>query len=207
MATYKISYFDFPGGRGEDSRLALHLAGADFVDDRIPPPQWRDLKASTPYGGLPVLEVEGKGRLAQSNAILGYLGRAFGMHPSDPWAAAQHEAIMAAVEDLRGKVGATLQITDPEERKKAREALASGAIPAFAAAVEAQLGDGPYVAGDALNVVDLKLFVLQKWFISGSVDHVPATVFDGFPRLRGIHDAVAAHPAVVAWYARFKPAT
>jgi len=32
----KLSYFDFPGGRGEPARLALNLAGIPFEDYRIP---------------------------------------------------------------------------------------------------------------------------------------------------------------------------
>lgn len=207
MATYTIRYFDFPGGRGEDARLTLHLAGVDFEDDRIAGARWGELKATTPFGGLPVLAVEGKGELGQSNAILGYLGRTFGMHPADPWEAARHEAIMAAAEELRGLVGATMAIADADEKRRAREALAAGPMQTWGAQIEAQLGAGPFVGGTALSVVDLKLFVLLKWFISGKIDHVPGTIFDGFPRLRGVHDAVAAEPKIVAWYARFTPAT
>ena len=31
--TVKLTYFDFPGGRGEAARIALHLAGVKWIDD------------------------------------------------------------------------------------------------------------------------------------------------------------------------------
>ena len=45
--------------------------------------------------------------LAQTNAILVLIGRAYGLHPTDGFEAARHEAMMQHVEDLRGVVGPT----------------------------------------------------------------------------------------------------
>ena len=92
MAKPKLTYFDFPGGRGEDSRIALHIAGVDFEDDRVKFADWAALKPSTPFGSIPVLTIEGKGQLAQSNTILRFIGANHGLHPSDPWLAGQHDA-------------------------------------------------------------------------------------------------------------------
>lgn len=202
MAELKLTYFDFPGGRGEDCRLTFHVAGVAFDDDRIKGPDWPKLKPETPFGGLPVLEVEGLGRLAQSNAILGYLGRRFDLHPADPWLAAQHEALMEAAEEARMQVGATLR-SDPDEKKRRREELASGYLADWGQRMDRILGPGPFVSGDRLHVADLKLFVLLKWFKSGALDHIPIDLFDRHPRLMGVYEAVRTHPAVQAWYARF----
>ncbi|MCA9717581.1 MAG: glutathione S-transferase family protein [Myxococcales bacterium] len=200
MTKPRLTYFDF-SGRGEDARLAYFIAGVDFEDNRIKGAAWRELKPSTPFGGLPTLEIEGKGVLAQSNAILTYIGREHGLHPQDNWEAARHEALMAAVEELRGAISRTLGLS-PDEKRRVREELAAGEMQTWGANVERQLGDGPFVAGEALSVVDLKLFVLLNWFVSGTLDHVPADVFRGFPRLMGVFEAVRRHPRVVAWYAR-----
>ncbi len=203
MTKPRLTYFDLPGGRGEDSRIALFIAGVDFEDDRINYSTWGELKPRTPFGGIPTLELEGKGVLAQSNAILVYLGREHGLHPKDNWEAARHEALLAAVEELRGALVSTFTIKDPDEKRRAREEIAAGEMQTWGANVERYLGEGgPFVAGETLHVIDLKLFVLVKWFASGALDHVPKDVFKNFPRLTGVYEAVKAHPKVVEWYAR-----
>src|SRR4051812_10283278 len=54
MTKPKLTYFDAPVSRGEECRLALHLAGVEFEDDRIKGPDWPALKPTTPYGSVPV---------------------------------------------------------------------------------------------------------------------------------------------------------
>jgi glutathione S-transferase len=198
----KLTYFDAPASRGEECRLALHLSGVEFDDNRIPGSAWAALKPTTPFGSLPVLELPGKPALAQSNAILVLIGRNHDLHPRDPFEAARHEAMMAHVEDLRAHVAPTLSMSDPEEKKKARQALAEGYIPSWAGFAEKQLGDGPFFAGDKLHVVDLKLYIAVRWFASGTVDHVPSTVFAAFPKLIRVHDSVRGDERVKAWYAQ-----
>jgi glutathione S-transferase len=201
MPDIKLTYFDFAGSRGEECRLALHVAGVPFEDERLAGKQWGDLKASTPYGALPVLTVAGKGQLAQSNAILTFIGRGHGLHPSDAWEAARHEAILAACEELRHRVNEVLAIKEEPARKEAREAMASGLLQTWGARLERQI-EGPFVAGDRLHVADLKLFIVVGWFAKGVVDHVPPHVFEPFGKLTGLYDAVARHEKVASWYAR-----
>jgi len=207
MPKITLSYFDFDGGRGEDSRLALYIAGVDFIDDRIKPGNWPTLKAATPFGCLPVLEIEGKGTISQSNAVLTYIGRAYDLHPKDLWEAARHEAIMAAVEELRDATAATIRIKDEDAKKRAREQLASGLMQQWGANIEAQLGDGPFVGGAELSVVDLKLSVSVRFFIGGGADYISGDVFAAFPKLLGLVDAVKEHPKVVAYYAARRAAS
>jgi glutathione S-transferase len=109
---------------------------------------------------------------------------------------------MCHVEDLRAHVSPTLRITDEAEKKKAREALATGYLPSWAERAEKNLGDGPFFGGDKLNVVDCKLFVAVRWFAGGKVDYVPATVFAAYPKLNRVHDAVRDHARVKDWYAK-----
>ena len=199
MTTPILTYFDFPGGRGEASRLALHIAGVDWHDDRVEG-DWPARKPDTPYEGLPTLTIPGKGVLAQSNAILGYLGRQHGLLPSDPWEAARHEAVLNAVESLRAEV-ATTDREDPAEKRAAREAYASGYFRRWAGKVSEQIR-GPFVGGDTLSVADLKLFVALRSYSAGVYDHIPTDVLEPFPKITALIEAVATHPKVVDWYAR-----
>jgi glutathione S-transferase len=199
MSKPRLVYFDFSGSRGEECRIALHLAGVDFDDVRIKVPDWSTLKPTMPYGSMPILELPGRPPLAQSNAILVYIGRNHHLHPADPFEAALHEALMCHVEDLRHAISPSMRMTDQAQKKAAREVLARDIIPVWGANAEKQIGSGPFVTGEKLNVVDLKLYMVILWIRSGAIDHVPPSVLDACPKLLKLHDAVANHPDVKAW--------
>lgn len=202
MSKPKLTYFDAPVSRGEECRLAFHVAGVDFEDNRIQGAAWPALKPNTPFGALPVLEWEGQPPLAESNAILTLIGRRFGLHPEDPFEAARHEALLSHAESLRAQLGPSLRISDPDEKKKVREALAATALPAWGASTEKQLRDGPFYAGSKLHIVDIKLYMIVRWFASGAVDHVPATIFASYPKLTRLYEAVRDDARIKAWYAK-----
>jgi prostaglandin-H2 D-isomerase / glutathione transferase len=202
MSKPKLTYFDAPVSRGEECRLALHIAGVAFDDNRITGDAWAALKPTTPFGSLPVFEQAGQAPLAQSNAILMLIGRQHGLHPQDLQEAARHEALMCHVEELRAQVTPSLRISDPAEKKKARETLAAGYLPSWGQYAERQLGAGPFVAGAKLHVADLKLHMAVRWFASGNVDHVPPTIFADCPKLTRLYEAVRDDARVKAWYAR-----
>jgi glutathione S-transferase len=195
----KLTYFDASASRGEECRLAFSLARVDFEDNRLSREQWPTLKPTTPFGTVPVLEMAGHPPLAQSNAILVLIGRLHGLHPTDPYEAARHEAVLAYVEEMRTHVSPSLRMKDEAEKKAAREKLASDYLPTWASFLERQIGDGPFFAGAAIHVVDVKVYMGVRWFKSGVFDHVPATVFDPFPKLTRLHDAVRDHERIRAW--------
>ena len=197
----KLTYFDAPVSRGEECRLALHLAGVDFEDERIPRANWAAMKEQMPYGALPVLTLPGKPPIGQTNAILSLVGSRYGLHPTDDFEAARHEGMMQHVEDLRAALSPTLRMPEPE-KKLAREALVADYFPAWARRVEKNMLGAPFFGGSKLQVVDIKLFVAVRWFNGGVVDYVPATIFDAYPKLTGVHNAVRDHAGVKAWYAK-----
>lgn len=181
--------------------MALCAAGIDFVDHRVAQQAWAALKPETPYGAVPVLEVEGRAPLAQSNAILSYIGYQHGLLPKDPWEAAQHVAILESVEELRHELAPTGKHSDPAAKKQAREEFVRGPLERWSRAVERQV-KGPFVAGEAISVADVKIQQIMSSFKKGVIDHVPATCFASFPKLEALHDAVLAHPKIAAWKAK-----
>jgi glutathione S-transferase len=202
MSKPKLIYFDAPVSRGEECRLALHVANVEFEDVRLKREDWAKYKPLTPFGSVPVLEMEGHAPLGQSNAILVLIGRLHGLHPQDAFEAAQHEALMCHVEDLRAAVTPTLRMTDEAEKKRAREALVASYLPVWGQKAEQQIGGAPFCAGAKLHVVDIKLHMAVRWFAGGTVDHVPATIFAAYPKLMRVHDAVRDDARIKAWYAK-----
>lgn len=196
--TTTLTYFDFDGSRGLECRLALSAAGVDFHDDRITREQWAALKPTVPFGALPVL-TRGDKRIAQSNAILRFVGATAGLHPADPWLAAEHDALMQSVEDLRHRIPGSKGKSDDEVRAE-REAFASGWLRQWATSVSDRIV-GPFVDGDTLNVVDIKLCVILRSCLGGVYDHVPVSTFSDLPKLATLKAAVEADPGVAKYLA------
>ena len=203
MPKLKLIYFDFHGGRGEPARLALSMRGIPFEDDRVSPSDWERRKPNTPFGGLPVLEVDGQ-TLAQSNAINRYVGKITDLYPTDAWQAAFCDEAMEAVEDISTKLAATFFL--PEQEKKAqRKALVDGPLPFYLGRLQQRLEvhGGRYVAADRLTVADLKVFVWIRHLKSGILDHIPADLPDRIaPKLVEHYERVKNDPRVQAYYAK-----
>jgi len=203
MPKLKLTYFDIHGGRGEPARLALSMGGIPFEDDRVSPSDWERRKPNTPFGTLPVLEVDGQ-MLAQSNALNRYVGKLTDLYPTDAWQAALCDDAMEAVEDISTKLAATMFLPD-EEKKVQRKALIDGPIPFYLSRLQQRLEahGGCYFAADRLTVGDLKVFVWIRHLKSGVIDHVPADLPDRVaPQLVEHYERVKNDPRIQAYYAK-----
>ena len=61
MSQWTLTYFDASVSRGEECRLALHLAGVQFQEERRSGPQWMAHKPTSLDGTLPVVTADGPG--------------------------------------------------------------------------------------------------------------------------------------------------
>ena len=68
-----LKYFPIMGA-AERVRLALWLGEIEFEDVRVQPVNWAELKGQTPFGQLPVMSIDEGPYIAQSNAMLQYIG-------------------------------------------------------------------------------------------------------------------------------------
>ena len=196
MAQFKLTYFDFDGGRAEPARLALKLGGLRFEDIRIPIPDWDQHRDQFRYRQLPEFEVDGKW-LNQSNAIARYVGQLTGYYPEDPWEAALCDAIVDTADDTMKRLVDTL--TMPEDEKKAvREELVATTLPLFLSGLNQSLLEqgGVYFADNHLSIADLKVYVMVNDLTSGHLDDIPTT-------LVAVHaPELLAHQARVRSYLR-----
>lgn len=199
MPHYKLIYFDIAAGRGEVARMAFALGGVAFEDVRVARADWPALKPTTPFGVLPVLEVDGQ-QVSQSNTIARFVGKLTGLYPSDPWQAALCDETMDAIEDISIKVGGTVHLEE-EEKKKAREAMVAGPLKLHLESLQARLkaAGGQFFAGSQLSVADLRVFLWIRFFRSGHFDHIPTDLPDRVaPLLIEHYRRIEALPAVAA---------
>uniref|UniRef100_A0A915CSF2 glutathione transferase n=1 Tax=Ditylenchus dipsaci TaxID=166011 RepID=A0A915CSF2_9BILA len=100
--TFKLTYFDFRG-RGEPIRIILNYVKQPFLDNRIQRDQWPSIKPTTPFGQIPVLEVDGI-EIAQTVAIMRFIGRSFALAGKDNIEAAQLDAIADTFKDFQSEM-------------------------------------------------------------------------------------------------------
>ena len=176
--------------------ILLLEKGVEFerVDiDLANKPDWF-LKLS-PLGKVPVLVVEQDGReqvLFESAVIAEYLEEVLEpkLHPADPLEKARHRAWIefasATLADLYGFYTAPDRETFEAKRK---------AVAAKFERVEAQLGQGPYFAGERFSMVDAAFAPALRYFdlFDRLTDH---RLLDGKPKLQAWRRALGERPSV-----------
>jgi len=200
MANYKLTYFDFDGGRGEPVRLAFHAAGIAFEDERWTFPEFQENRAGIRFSALPVLEIDGVA-ITQSNAHCRYVGRMAGLYPEDDLQALYCDEAMGAVEDLTNRIVPTFGL-EGDELKAARETLVEGWLSTFVKGIGELLErGGEYFADNRLTVADLKVFYTVRWLTSGGLEHIPTDLVQRLaPNLVGHMARMEAEPIVTAYY-------
>ncbi len=202
MPTYKLTYFDFDGGRAEPIRIAFHAARIDFEDKRISFPEFGEMRKGTPFNSVPVLEIDGNA-VTQSNALSRYVGKMAGLYPADDLQALYCDEVLGALEDISHYIVQTFGLQG-EELKLAREKLVDGWLSVYLQGLDELLarGGGEYFAGDDLSVADLKAFVQVRSLRSGKLDHAPADLVQRLaPGLVEHQKRIESDPRVVAYYA------
>jgi len=201
MPNYKVTYFDFHGGRGEPIRIALHAAGISFEDVRWSFQEFGENRTDMRFNAIPTLEIDGE-MITQSNAISRYVGKMSGLYPDDPMQALYCDEAMGAAEDLNHYVVQTFGLQG-DDLKQAREILMNGRLTVFVKGFTELLarGGGQYMADKRLTIADLKVLTQIKNFRAGNVDHIPADFIDSLaPELGAYQERIDADPIVNAYY-------
>ncbi|KAI6219830.1 hypothetical protein M3Y99_01635100 [Aphelenchoides fujianensis] len=93
MVNYKLMYFPVRN-LGECPRLIFHYANVPFEDFKIPFDEWpTTYKNKTPYGKIPVLEVDGK-PLCESTTIIRYLAKRYKLAGKTRWEKAKVDELL-----------------------------------------------------------------------------------------------------------------
>lgn len=202
MNKLKLTYFDFHGGRAEPARLAMHIGGIPFEDNRFAPKDFAEIRKTTPLNQVPTLHVNDV-QVTQSDAITRYAGKLSGLYPTDEFQALLCDEIMSGLEDFNIKLGPTFGMTG-DALKEAREALATNVFPRYLRWLQKQLEDhgGEYFADNRLTIADLKAFGLLRWLGSGMLDHIPLNLVETeAPKLAAYVNRIAALPPIAQYYA------
>lgn len=200
--SFKLTYFDISGGRGEPIRLAFKLGGIDFEDVRLSFAEWAQKRESAPFHQVPFLQIDHQ-LVTQSNAILRYVGKLAGLYPEDPYQALLCDELLDAVEDLWQKLGRTMGL-EGEALKTARETLVQGPYTRYLEQFEARLKrGGEFFADGRLTVADLQIFVFCRSLQSGHLDHIPQDLISKVaPEVAKHQQRISEVPAIKEYYSK-----
>lgn len=203
---YQLFYWPIPG-RAEASRVALSLANLDWEDVSLNGELYAAMKQNgeLPWGMVPLLRTP-EGDLAESVAILRYLGHQCGLIPTNPFMAAKVDEFIDGITPHFSMLEGTFGIEDLEERTKAREALflpeAKGTVGLKLLERKIQESSTSWIAGtDEMSMADVMVFTYTFGLFSGNFDGVHASVLADYPVLMAYHDTMATEPRIQAHYA------
>ena len=129
MPTYKLYYFNSKG-RAEQIRFVFVQAGVPYEDIRLTPEQWAEFKPKTPYGAMPVLEVDGK-MLAGSGPIERYVAEQHGLAGSNAFENADIASILDVMDDLAQRLMQFFFEKDEARKAELKKALGETHLPRY----------------------------------------------------------------------------
>jgi len=175
--------------------IVLREKKIDFEFRHIEPdnrPDW--FLAISPHKKVPVLTVDDKTSLFESNAINEYLDETIEprLHPADPVERARNRAWTDYVPTFASAVTGCAYAQTEEAYKKALEA-APVAFERLEKALEAN-GSGPYFNGGTYSLVDAAYApFLQRYLFLDRINKIG--LIEKYPRVKAWADALMARPS------------
>ena len=164
--------------------------------DRNDRPAW--FLAISPHAKVPVLQIDGKEALFESNAIAEYLDETTPprLHPEDPLARARNRAWTDFVPDFAEAISGAAY-ADSEEEFARKAAKIAGPFGKLDDALAKRGNDGPFFNGPKFSLVDAAYApFLQRYTYMDRLR--PIGAIEKLKRLSAWRDALVAHPAVKA---------
>lgn len=164
--------------------------------DRDNRPAW--FLAVSPHSKVPVLQIDGREALFESNAIAEYLEETAAprLHPEDPVARARNRAWTDFVPTFASAVSNTMY-ADSEQEFTERAAKLAGPFGKLDEALAGRGNAGPYFNGPKFSLVDAAYApFLQRYTFMNKLR--PLGVIEKFPHLAAWRDALLAAAAVKA---------
>ena len=164
--------------------------------DRDQRPEW--FLAISPHSKVPVLQIDGRHALFESNAIAEYLDETAAprLHPEDALERARNRAWTDYVPTFASAISNTMY-SDSEDEFTVRAARIAAPFGKLDEALGRRGNAGPYFNGPNLSLVDAAYApFLQRYTFMDRLR--PLGIIERFPRLAAWRDALLEAPAVKA---------
>eukprot|EP01091_Cochliopodium_minus_P001931 TRINITY_DN11884_c0_g1_i1.p1 TRINITY_DN11884_c0_g1~~TRINITY_DN11884_c0_g1_i1.p1 ORF type:complete len:220 (-),score=55.34 TRINITY_DN11884_c0_g1_i1:15-674(-) len=207
MSKLKLTYFetkDIFFARGEPIRLVLYIGGIDFEDERITHEELNKRRSNTPYGSLPLLTLEDGEVMAQSNAIMRFLGKRTKLYPEDHLLAMRVDELIYGVEDILSKMTPIIYDPNPEKKKEGFEKINTEILPHWVNLIEKRIekfGKG-YSVGENLTISDIFLYQFFGSILHGRnpfLQGISSESIKKATKLTEVIKKISEHPKISEW--------
>lgn len=197
--SYRL-YDYLPSGNGYKVRLVLHQLRLPYelveLDIKRGATRTPEFLAKNPNGRIPLLEIPGRGYLAESHAIIAYLAEGTALVPADPLDRARMWQWMCFEQyNLEPNIGtarfwlASLGKTEAELGEKLEEKRRNG--HAALAVLEQGLAGRGFLVGERYSLADIALYGYTHVAPEGGF------ALDAYPAIRAWCARIAAEPGHV----------
>jgi len=200
MPTYKLYYFDSKGS-AETIRFIFAQAGVQYEDVRFDfETTWPEFKPKTPYGALPVLEVDGK-MVAGSGPIARYLAEEHGLAGSNAFENAEIAGIVDVLHDFLQKGIPISPFGEKDETRKAelKKEFEEKDMPRYLGTLEKRVTENNspdgWLYGTKVTYADL-LACVQFGLME---ELIWPGMLDNYPAMKKLKTSVENLPAIAKW--------
>ncbi|XP_075215811.1 glutathione S-transferase-like [Lycorma delicatula] len=193
----KLTYFPVKA-LAEPIRWLLSYLDIEFEDYRFEREQWPSIKPSTPFGKVPVLEVDGK-KLHQSVALSRYYGKKAGLAGKDEWEDLMIDIAVDTLNDFRQAIASWFYDPIDDSKLSKYEPLMKETVPYYLNKFEEHIKEnGGYLANGKLSwgdiyfvaIIDYLNFMLQL------------DITEKHQYMTALRDKVVNIPKIKAWIAK-----
>ena len=198
MPTYKLHYFEAKG-RAELTRWIFIQAGVPYEDVRYTGEEWATFKPKTPYGGMTVLEIDGK-LYGGSGPIARYVAEQHGLAGSNPIENFELATINDVIDDVTLRMMIFYYEKDEKKKAELKKDFNETHVPKYFGILNKRITDNGssegWIFGQKVTYVDMCLTLIADLVVTFSGE---ASILDAYPAVAKLKATVEALPNIAKW--------
>nr|WRX05953.1 GSTS1e [Helicoverpa armigera] len=181
---------------GEANRLLMAYGGQEFEDHRISDEDWPAFKPNTPFGQMPVLELNGK-KYAKTSAISRYFGRKYGLVGDTLEDAMEIDQNIDCLNELRDKALSVAYEPDKELQERRHAEYSKTVYPQYLEKLSSIITENN-------GHIALGKLTWGDFVVAGLIDYLKRMMrmpdlIEKYPAFQTVVDKVYAIPQVKAY--------
>ena len=159
---YTLHYFELHV-RGDPLRMLLGHAKVKYDDHHISFKEWPELKPTMPNRQVPCLELPDGTKMAQTFAILRFLGKRHGYYPTDDMQAHKCDEMLDRYNDV---LSAVYKPHFAKDKEPMLPNIFEKVLPTYLKEIDATCAKGEFICGPKLTIADFAIAGLYTNYLA-----------------------------------------